>query len=337
VATITAELKLKIERRARRAWNRRLAGSTKQVHRVSDVTDVTLNYRLPYTPDYYGSEKVVILLNPDGSLTIDPKTTGLIDFLSDDDVKRLKKHGDRIRAYVLTKADAKARKTGIFSKGELKVGDALDLKTGIELISRAAAGNKATAEDRVFAIEVEADDVDFSYGDVRAQKFTVVNELNHVTDLGFTAGFVDCLTKADVEKLRKKKHIGRVRAYKYTTKDAESPLQTPKIKYVPGQTYEIKGANTDESSNCHTGINVADAEWCKQNGKGDSRVFAFEFDVADIAAIPTSTDGKFRLHRCLCVEEIDPKTFKPLPNQPSNPTEDQDQDKRGFLGRIFGG
>ena len=336
MTTITPELKTKIERRARRAWNSKSAGASKRVHRVSDVTDTSLNYRLPYTPDYYGSEKVVVLLNPDGSLTVDPKTAGLLDFLFDDDVKRLKKHGDKIRAYALTKADAKAGKTGIFSKGELKVGDVLDLKTGIEIISRASATNKVIGGDRVFVVEVEADDVDFSYGDVRASQFTVVDELDPVKDLGFTTGLLDCQTKSDVESLNKKKHTGRIRAYKYTTKDAESPIHAPKIKYTPGQTYEIKDADTSPSSQCHKGINVADAAWCKQNGKGDSRVFAFEFDMADIAALPASTDGKFRLHRGLCVEEVDPKTFKPLDPPPAAPA-DQDKPEKGFLGRIFGG
>jgi len=30
-----------------------------------------------------------------------------------------------------------------------------------------------------------------------------------------------------------------------------------------------------------------------------------EFTAADIAAIPTATDGKFRLFRCRVVEELD--------------------------------
>lgn len=375
MTTITAELRTKIERRSKRAWKRRREGSNEAVTRISDVTETSLNYRLPYTPDYYGQERIPVILKPDGTLEIDPKTTGMIDFLTDAVVAKLKKHGGEVRAYALTKADAKAGKTGIFSKGELKVGDGLDLKTGIDLISREAAVARVTGEDRVFVIEMKADDIEnYGYGsDFRASKFTVVAELDHQTDLGFTTGLFDCITKADVEKLRKKKHIGKVRAYKYTTKDAESPVRTgvsEKIKYEAGKHYEVKDADTGVSSSCHRGINVADIDWCKANGQSGSRMFAFEFDMKDIAAIPTSTDGKFRLHRCLCVEEVDPTTFAPLappapvaptpapiepmlpavvapvdvqaPAAPAEPTVvtpavvDQPKPKKGFFDRLFG-
>lgn len=336
MTTITPELRSKIERRARRAWKRRLEGSAHSVTRVSDVTDTSLKYRLPYTPDYYGSERIDVILKPDGSLDIDPKTTGLIDVLTNNDIKRLKKHGDSVRAYVLTKSDAKAGKTGLFSKGELKVGDTLDLKSAIDLTSREAAVEKVRGGERVFVVELTADQIE-SYGydnNFSASKFTVVEELDPVKDLGFTTGLYDCLTKVDVENLRKRKHTGRVRAYKYTDKNAESPIQTPKIKYVPGQDYEIKDADTGESSACHKGINVADVEWCKKSGHGEKRIFAFEFDVTDIAAIPTHTDGKFRLHRCRCVEELDPTTFEPI-TPPAGPADDSDK-KKGLLDRLFG-
>jgi hypothetical protein len=139
-----------------------------------------------------------------------------------------------------------------------------------------------------------------------------------------STGLFDLLTKADVVLLRTKNHLGRVRAYKYTNKDAESPFQSPKLKYEPGKTYEIKDADTDPSSHCHKGVNVADVAWTMSSCSGDQRVFAFEFEMKDIAAIPTSTDGKFRLHRCICVEELDPKTFEPLKPVPKSPQDDLD-------------
>lgn len=325
MTTIAPELRSKIERRAKRAWKRRREGSADQVTRVSDVTDTSLKYRLPYTPDYYGSERIDVILKPDGSLEIDPKTTGLIDVLVNDDIKRLKKHGDRVRAYYVVKS------------AQLKIGDVVDSKPAANLTSRHASVDKVKGGERVFVVELMADQIE-NYGydnNFSASKFTVVAELDPVKDLGFTVGLIDCLTKADVELLRKKKHNGRVRAYKYTDKNAESPIHSPKIKYVPGQDYEIKDADTDESSRCHSGINVADVEWCKKNGRGESRMFAFEFDAADIAAIPTNTDGKFRLHRCRCVEELDPQTFKPLP--PPAPVDDQgDSKKKGIFDRLFG-
>lgn len=331
MTTMTAELRSKIERRARRAWKRRREGAAESVTRVSDVTETSLKYRLPYTPDYYGSERIDVILKPDGSLEIDPKTTGLIDVLTNDDIKRLKKHGDRVKAYYVIK-DA-----------GLKIGDVVDSKPAADLTSRHAAVDKVKGGERVLVVELLADQIE-NYGysnNFSASKFSVTGELDPQKDLGFTTGLIDCLTKADVEGLRKKKHSGKVRAYKYTDANAESPIQTPKIKYVPGQDYEIKDADTGESSNCHKGINVADAEWCKRYN--NQRIFAFEFDVSDIAAIPTNTDGKFRLHRCRCVEELDPKTFQPIVPVPANPPPppppppaDEPEQKKSIFDRLFG-
>lgn len=108
MVTINEELKKTIERRARRSWKRLREGDARAQHRISDVTPESLKYRVPYTPDYYGSEKVQVVLEGDGLITIDPHTTGDLDMLTRKDVqdlKALKKHKGTVRAYKLTKAD----------------------------------------------------------------------------------------------------------------------------------------------------------------------------------------------------------------------------------------
>ena len=45
--------------------------------------------------------------------------------------------------------------------------------------------------------------------------------------------------------------------------------------------------------------------WCLSNWQPGYRIFVCEFTRADIAAIPTATDGKFRVHRCKVVREIE--------------------------------
>lgn len=256
-------------------------------------------------------------------------TDGLLDCQTTDDIKKLPRHVGRIRAY-------------------MKVGAA----TTFQLATYQVPSEPLTSLDKVtegfkvgdhaYAVEVDYDDTNLdkggSYEFVSRGDWEVVEELD-LAALGFTTGVLDLKTKADVIALRKKKHLGRVRAYKYTTKDAESPIQSPKIKYEVGKDYEIKDADTDPASNCHKGINVADVEWTKGSASGDRRVFAFEFEMEDIAAIPTHTDGKFRVHRCKCVEELDPKTFKPLP-PPKRALESggtqKKPKKKGFMDKLLG-
>jgi hypothetical protein len=412
---LTPVLRGKIERRAKRAFRRFDEGDSARQHRISGVTKDSLKYRLSKAGSY-----VEVVRKDDGSVVVDPPTTGLIELLTNRDIERLQNHVGEVQGYVRVPPQKKM----------LVVGEILASQYFIE--SRERAAEKLQPDQRIFKVQanasaiekdkiesdkvllnsleilaeldlvkefgytdglleiatrndtrklkkhlgtvraymlvkagttygvlphayvqrseplksreqcvaeceagdhvyvVETDYADLALGasvtdDFTAREFMITAELSEA-EMGFTAGLLDCLTKADVLKLQKKKHRGRVRAYKYTTKDAESPIQSPKIKYVPGQIYEIKDADTGPDSGCHKGINVADVAWCKKNGGTGSRMFAFEFDIADIAAIPTATDGKFRLHRCLCVEELDPETFKPLDPAP----------KKGILDRLFG-
>ena len=323
MVTISPALQEKIERRSRRAFSRFDEGTTPRLHRISSLGKDHLQYRIPRS-----GRKQVKVVRTDNGVVVDPPTTGLIDLLSKGDLKNLKNstdklHAGEVTAYLLVDKAKKVGKT--YKKAE-------------KFFSRAQLIERVKRDQHVYVIGFAGSDiVDVGWDHVEAGNYTVSAELDSEKDLGFTTGLLDLLTKADVEGLRKKKHLGRVRAYKYTDKDAESPVYTPKIKYVPGKDYEIKDADTVSTSNCHKGINVADVEWTKSSATGDRRVFAFEFEMEDIAAIPPSTDGKFRLHRCKCVEELDPKTFKPLKPAPrvleSNGKKTK---KKGLIDRLLG-
>ncbi len=76
------------------------------------------------------------------------------------------------------------------------------------------------------------------------------------------------------------------------------------IVYRVGESVSAK-ANTDATEHCGAGINVATLDWCLANYVNGYRILVVEFTAADIATIPTATDGKFRLHRCTVVAEKD--------------------------------
>ncbi|MGD9726955.1 MAG: hypothetical protein AB7L09_00615 [Nitrospira sp.] len=207
MTTITQELRDKIERRARRAWRAHRDGATRKVSRISDVTDDELYYRLPNTPDYYGKEKVRVIRSQDGTVEVDPKTKGLIDCRVQNDLDRLKKHGDHVRGYVTVRQNG-----DVFSGDQkLKPGKSYKAKT-VRIKSREQCLAEANPGDRVLVVELQADDIQHhAYGAFEAKVFSVTDELDQEKDLGFTLGLLDCLAKSDLVKV--KKHIGSVRAY----------------------------------------------------------------------------------------------------------------------------
>ena len=95
---------------------------------------------------------------------------------------------------------------------------------------------------------------------------------------------------------------GPIRAYKLVTKDGVGPFNGG-ITYKVGDSYAVTQANTDVTQVCGAGINVATLDWCLRELCDGYRVLIVEFEAKDIAAIPTATDGKFRLHRCKVVAE----------------------------------
>jgi hypothetical protein len=79
------------------------------------------------------------------------------------------------------------------------------------------------------------------------------------------------------------------------------------IIYKVGESYEVANANTSENIHCAEGINLATLDWCMKERKDGYRILIAEFTAKDIAAIPTATDGKFRVFRCKIVGEKDLK------------------------------
>ncbi len=102
---------------------------------------------------------------------------------------------------------------------------------------------------------------------------------------------------------------GKIRAYKLVKENGSGPF-TGGIRYEVGKTYKVKYANCDPSQACGAGINLATLPWCLKEWRKGYRVLLAEFTATDIAAIPVR-DGKFRVHRCKIVREveIDPVTL----------------------------
>ena len=97
---------------------------------------------------------------------------------------------------------------------------------------------------------------------------------------------------------------GPIRAYKLVDSKLQSPIHSTRITYAVGKDVAVKDADTNVSLDCGAGINVATWDWIAREWRAGWRVLVVEFSAADIAAIPTGTDGKFRLFRCRVVSEI---------------------------------
>ena len=97
---------------------------------------------------------------------------------------------------------------------------------------------------------------------------------------------------------------GPIRAYKLVNAASVGPFNGG-ITYEVGGCYEVPNACTDVSEQCAAGISLATLDWCLREWCKGYRVLVAEFYATDIAAIPTATDGKFRVHRCRIVAEKD--------------------------------
>ena len=108
--------------------------------------------------------------------------------------------------------------------------------------------------------------------------------------------------------------VGPIRAYKLVTKDGVGPFNGG-VTYAIGEVVSVNTANTDPQEQCGAGINVATLDWCLANYQDGHRVLILEFTAADVACIPTGTDGKFRLHRATVVGEKDITALVATPDQ----------------------
>ena len=97
---------------------------------------------------------------------------------------------------------------------------------------------------------------------------------------------------------------GLIRAYKLIDSGGEGPYNGG-ICYEQGQSYSVESANTDPGAQCAAGIHLATLDWCMKHWREGFRILVVEFTAKDIAAIPTATNGKFRVHRCRVVAEKD--------------------------------
>jgi hypothetical protein len=89
---------------------------------------------------------------------------------------------------------------------------------------------------------------------------------------------------------------GKIRAYKLVNAKMEGPYNGG-IKYKTGKEIKVPSADTNINAQCAPGINVATLDWCLRHWQKGYKVMLVEFTAEDIAAIPTATDGKFRLSR----------------------------------------
>ena len=89
----------------------------------------------------------------------------------------------------------------------------------------------------------------------------------------------------------------KLRAYKLVDSEGYGPFNGG-VKYVIGKTVKVDNANEDPNTECGAGVNVATLDWCLKNWEPTRKILIVEFTREDIAAIPTASDGKFRLHKC---------------------------------------
>jgi Pentapeptide repeats (8 copies) len=96
---------------------------------------------------------------------------------------------------------------------------------------------------------------------------------------------------------------GQIRAYKLVNSLGVGPYNGG-ITYRIGETYHVADANCDPTQQCGPGINLATLPWCVREWRDDYRILIAEFIADDVAAIPLG-DGKFRVHKCSIVGEVD--------------------------------
>ena len=99
---------------------------------------------------------------------------------------------------------------------------------------------------------------------------------------------------------------GAIRAYKLVNKKGEGPFNGG-INYLDPNinSFSVSEINTDDTEQCGAGINLATLDWCIKEWKPGYRILIMEFTAQNIAAIPTATDGKFRVRQCTRVGEKD--------------------------------
>jgi len=97
---------------------------------------------------------------------------------------------------------------------------------------------------------------------------------------------------------------GLIRAYKLVTAKNTGPYY-PEYIYTFGSDYNCDDADDNPLTQCGKGISLATLDWCIKEWKPGYKILIAEFTAVDIAAIPTATNGKFRVRKCKIVGEKD--------------------------------
>lgn len=97
---------------------------------------------------------------------------------------------------------------------------------------------------------------------------------------------------------------GKIHSYKLVKANGQGPRHGG-ITYEIGQEVSVDNANTDPQQLCAAGINVATLDWCLNEYTDGCKILIIEHTAAEIACIPTATEGEYRLHRGKVVAEKD--------------------------------
>jgi hypothetical protein len=98
---------------------------------------------------------------------------------------------------------------------------------------------------------------------------------------------------------------GPIFAYKLLTKELQGPWWPSRIHDV-GTLHEVENANTDEHEHCGMGLHVASLPWLVEHDLVRHLVAAVVMHTAaDIAAIPLTGGGKYRVRRYRVVSFLD--------------------------------
>jgi len=116
----------------------------------------------------------------------------------------------------------------------------------------------------------------------------------------------------------------KLRFWKYL-ENGKSPYKG--FGYKIGEEYIFGDADTDEREGCAPGGNVATLVWCLQDSNIADEFMEVEFTVADIAAIPFATDGKFRLSKFFTLRIINREAaIKLLRDSMNDSSDDQNEE-----------
>jgi hypothetical protein len=98
--------------------------------------------------------------------------------------------------------------------------------------------------------------------------------------------------------------VGPITAYKLVTDKWTGPTY-PVLSYNTGDEISEPEADCDEKVQCGRGLNIATLDWCMKEWRTGYHILRVQFFAEDIAAIPTNTDGKFRVKRLAVMDEVD--------------------------------